>query len=131
MIKAIESKLTEEFPNFDFSVRKVDEQSKYEIVEVDFFDTDHTIIFRQIVSGGDWDGLTEEEAALNSAEIVERSIMCYEKLDKEEIKRHEHKMIKVLNQMEPVSFHKLTEEELLERMERYEITEKDFKKKED
>lgn len=149
MLQTIRTKLNEIFPQFTFNINEVDDNSNYELIEIDFEDVDHTIIFRQIVGGGKWEDMENEEIADNTVEVVNRAIEGYKKLDIEEMtskkypiwskddpdrsftKMSDIKTIKVLNQMEGVSFHKLTEEEFLERVERYELTDKDFKNKKD
>ena len=129
ILTKIKSTLEENFPDFKFQLAEV-EDYKYDIVEVHLDDYDHEIIFRQCIAGGIFDELEEEDITTNSIEIVNRAIEGYEKLDRANIIK-EKKMIKILDQMDATSFHKLTEEELEERMERYKLTDKDFKKKED
>lgn len=129
MITKIENKLDSEFPEKEFVVSQIDTSKVYDIVEVHMHDDDHQIIFRQCIGGGRYDDLDEDEILDNSVEIVNRAMESYNKLDKANIIK-EKKMIKVLDQMEAISFHKLTEEELAEKMKQYEISEKDFKKKE-
>lgn len=128
ILTKIKSALEETFPDYKFQLAEVEDE-KYQIAEVHFDDYDHEIVFRQCIAGGVFDELEEEDITNNSIEIVNRAVEGYAKLDRANIIK-EKKMIKILNQMDPVSFHKLTEEELEERMQRYSLTEKDFKKKE-
>lgn len=132
MIGKINTRLTEEFPELSFNILAVSKEasSRYDLVDIETTEKDHTIISRQIVGGGRFDDLEEDVVLSNSVEIVHRAIEGYAKLDKENILK-EKRMIRVLNQMEGVSFHKLTEDELAERMKLYNIQEKNFKKKED
>jgi len=130
ILNTIKNALEDEFPKIKFNIHELEDNTEYDIIEIHMDDDDHQIVFRQCISGGSYDELEEDEVALNSVEIVNRSIAGYDKLDRANILK-EKRMIRILNQMEAISFHKLTEDELAERMERYKIAETEFKKKEE
>ncbi|MFW6281232.1 MAG: hypothetical protein ACOC1O_00345 [bacterium] len=113
----------EELKDIKFNIHEITISKTYETLE---FIMDNKIRFVQIISGLN-EAWTEDDVINHSIEIARKNLNAYKKLDRDEIIKNK-KTITFLDQTDPMSYHKLTTEELADKMNEYEIKDKEFKK---
>lgn len=131
----LQDNLQKALPEFIVSIIQEDNVGDKEILKVDIVVEDQaTISFHQIKNFFD----TRETEGQDSVELLEVALLAvvemhlriYGKLDKIQILKDGTSIVK-LEDAEPTSFHKLKEDEMINKMKIYELEEKDFVKKED
>lgn len=119
--------ISKEYPDLKFTMNFIDTSNKYKIVETIM---DEKIAFRNICSGGSFGELSIEDFASCVIEAISIQKGIYNKLDRAQVIR-DGKTIMFIDQADPISFHKLNEKELENKIKLYEIKKDEFKKKDE
>jgi hypothetical protein len=123
-LEKVKEIVVQEFPDDSINITPIDTSKKYKIVETVL---NEKIAFRNISSGGSFGELSEDELASYLIETISLHKNIYTRLDRELIIK-DKQTITYMNMSEPVSFHKLTPDELKLKVKEYDIKDDEFKK---
>lgn len=119
--KTVEYVLGNMFPNKEIVVSLFNNTTDYKILSISI---DGIISAKQIITGGRFETLSEQQILDNSISIVESNLRIYEKYDKNEILKRSRTIMMMVD-AEPTSFHKLDSVEKKQLMEHYDLKESD------
>ena len=122
MIDTIKKSINKEFPDIKYDAYYSNSSNKYKIIESLI---DDKIMFRNIIEGGQFGILSLEEIVSCIIETTQLQLNLYQKLDKIQILK-DKKTITYMEMADPINFHTLTDEELQDKIKKYEIKQDDF-----
>ncbi len=128
--KKLQENLQKEFPEFNITITDSEGIGSKKIIEISIYlEGQFEIIYHQIKNHFDNEENSIEllEAAL--IKITQSNLNIYHSEDKKQILKDSKTIVKMVD-AEAVSFHKLKENELQDKMKLYELKEKDFAKEE-